>query len=292
VALNMDKVLAQKQSLEERMARGGGSSSIVKWWKPQGGDNRIRVMPGWATEGVFEGQFWREVAQHWNVSEEQRGPVLCPNRTPGLAGECPICEFVDTLRGDRSNVQAQELVREIRAKTTYLLNVVSVSDDTYTAQDVAEFKKVRPDEDAPFTVGGPKVQVYACPPTVFDQILGIIKINELDITDLGKGHDVVISKHGVGLKTRYETQLVVKATSSEVSSVESLTALDSVGYLMDSVKMFELLTGGVGGSFVAALPEVTTVEGCGSDSDVSYLNDNTADAGDALLSQMQVELNS
>lgn len=302
MALDMTKVLSQKQHLEERMARGGGKISAIKWWKPSPGDNRIRVMPGWDVDGSFAGQFWREVAQHWNLSEEQRGPVVCTNRTPGLEGECPVCLFVDELRADKSNVQAQELVREIRAKTTYLLNIVDTSDGVYTAQDVAEFKKARPDEDATFAVGDQKIQVYACPPTVFDQILGIIKINEKDITDFATGHDVVISKHGVGLKTRYETQLILSSTESTVSSIDALPKLDTVGYVMEAGKLLDLLSGGVGGSFATALPETTGTgttgvlttgveTSVGNTTTGGDASGDTADS-DALLAQMQAELNS
>src|SRR5687768_3387414 len=103
--LDWAKLNKQKEELEARMARGGGAGSI-KWWKPVNGVNRIRILPGWTDEGEYAGQFWREVAQHWGVSEDVKGPILCPRETPGLNGSCPICAFVDELKNEKGDAQA------------------------------------------------------------------------------------------------------------------------------------------------------------------------------------------
>lgn len=250
MSLDWNKLNQQKAALEEKLSKGGGTRA--KFWKPQDGLNRIRVMPSWTSEGDFKGQFWREVAQHWNVSEEQRGPVLCPKRTPYLEGDCPICELVEALKRDRGNVAAAETQKEIRAKTAFLLNVVDLDDSEYTASDVAEFKKGRPDADVPFSAGNVKVQVYACPSTVFNQILSTIQVNRIDVTDATEGHDITIKKTGKGLKTRYETNIVIKPSAAP--AVDRLPALDEVGYQMSFEDMTDLLAGGAGAEFVAMLP--------------------------------------
>lgn len=264
----LDKVTAAKQEAEERLSRGGGLRA--QFWKPKNGENVIRIMPPWVNPThdpdydipealqFYDGQFWRQVAQHWNVSEDQKGPLLCPRETPGLDGDCPICEFVDELKADKSDVQAQALVKEIRAKTTYLLNVVDMKDRTYTADDIAEWTKTRPDSDCPFQPGDTKVQLYAAPLTVYDAVLGLITANKRDITRFDTGRNIVLTRHPNKnpIKTRYTVVPEFDATGFELRG--ELPALHQQGFLMDYDKMLDLLHDGVGGDFVTALPEGTT----------------------------------
>lgn len=262
----LDKVQQAKQEVEERLSRGGGMRA--QFWKPKNGENLIRVMPPWTNPThdpelelspdlqFYEDQFWRQVAQHWNVNpEEQRGPILCPKETPGLEGDCPICEFVTELKSDKKNVQAQELAKEIRAKTAYLYNIVDMNDSEYTAEDVAEFKKSRPGDDVPFQPGDTKVQIYAAPATVHDAILGMITGNKRDITRLDTGRAVIIERHPNKdpKKTRYSVTPHFDASEFELKS--ALPALHQQGFTMEYAKMLDLLQDGVGGDYLAALPE-------------------------------------
>lgn len=264
----LDKVNKAKAAAEERLSRGGGPRA--QFWKPKNGDNTVRIMPPWLNPAhdtdyavpekleFYEGQFWRQVAQHWNVSEDQKGPILCPKETPGLEGDCPICEFVAQLKADKSDVQGQALVKEIRAKTTYLLNVVDSTDSVYTADDVAEWTKSRPDNDCPFQPGDSKVKLYAAPLTVYDAILGLITTSGRDITRLDKGRNIVITRHPNKnpIKTRYT--VVPEFDDSGFELRGELPALHQQGFLMDYDKMLDLLQDGVGGNFVQALPEGTS----------------------------------
>lgn len=264
----LDKAQQGKKEAEERLSRGGGFRA--QFWKPKNGKNDIRIMPPWTDpyhedkeldEALqeFEGQFWRQVAQHWNVSEEQRGPILCPKETPGLEGECPICEFVSELKSDKSNVQAQETAKEIRAKTTFIYNIVDMKDPVYTAEDVAEFKKNRPDADCPFEPGDTKVQLYAAPLTVHDAILGMITANQQDVTKLDTGRNIMITRHPHKdpKKTRYE--VTPQFNPSEFDLKGDLPQLHQQGFLMKYDEMLDLLQSGVGGDFIAALPEGSDV---------------------------------
>ena len=278
--LDMNKLQQQKAKLTQELNRGSGQSA--RFWRPSDGDNAIRIMPDWTVEPPFDGQFWREVAQHWGVSPDQKGPILCPLATPYLEGECPICQFVEDLRADKNDVKAQELAKEVRAKKAFLINIVDCNDETYNAKDVAEYKKARPDSDVPFEAGDPKIQVYDCPKTIFDQILNIIMTNDMDITDLEKGNDVVINRQGKGLTTRYTVTPKLKATSSDVSAYAELPQLERVGYNMGFDDMMKLLSEGVGGDFAALLPSGDTPAALGKGDD----SDADADADD-LEEQMR-----
>lgn len=249
MSLDWTKLNAQKSRLDEKLSKGGGTRA--KFWKPDPGKNLIRVMPSWTDKGEFAGQFWREISQHWNVSPEQKGPVICVKQTPGLEGDCPICQFYEALKADKSDPEAQQTAKEIRPKTAYFLNVVDLNDKEYTARDVAEFKQARPSDDVPFEAGDIKVQIYACPSTVFNQILGNIQVNQVDITDAKEGHDITLTKTGSGLTTRYEVQVMMRA--SEAPPVEELPALDEVGYEMSHGEMTQLLASGAGAAFASKL---------------------------------------
>jgi hypothetical protein len=260
MTLDMSKILKTKAALTERMSKASGSNfTKVLFWKPNKGKNTIRIMPpSWAPDSPFAGQFWREVHQHWNVAENQNGPVICPAKTPHSAGgDCPICKFVEELKADKTNVQAQEMVKDIRAKVAYLVNIVDLNDPVYTAKDVAEATKENPDAEVPFNVGDPKIQVYAATTSVFSLILGIIQDNELDITNLKTGNDLFLTKNGEKLTTKYEVSLKVKSSVSDVPEDANFPDLGAVGINLDSEKLMDLLSTGVGGAHVASLPSGT-----------------------------------
>ena len=253
----LDKIREAKKRTEEQLSRGGGGAR-AKFWRPEAGDNKIRIMPTWADDGDFAEQFWREVAQHWQVNEDQRGPILCPRNTPYLEGDCPICEFVDELKKDKTNVEAQKLAKDLRAKRAYLLNVVVLKDPVYTAADVAEFKQANPDRDCPFEPGSPKVQIYACPTSIFDQILGLCSSSGQDMTDIAEGRDLTIKKipNKDVFKTRYEIYPDFEKRDLDCTREElNLPDLSQTGFQMPYEKMLDLLHEGKGGSFIGALPE-------------------------------------
>jgi len=259
--LDWSKVNKQKEELEARLDRGNGGGGI-KWWKPVNGVNRIRILPGWADEGEFAGQFWREVAQHWNVGEDVKGPVLCPRETPGLSGSCPICAFCDELKNEKGDANAQQLRKDLRAKRAFFLNIIDVKNPRYTAEDIAEWKKARPDQDVPFEIGDMKIQTWACQQTIFDQILAVMKTNELDITDLEEGKDLQITKfpNKDPMKTRYEVVLIIKSAAVPLSPEDKLPDLSMIGQEKSYDELKKLLSDGVGGDYAAdrkALPSST-----------------------------------
>lgn len=255
----VERARQTKKKIDEKLSRGGGGGA--RFWRPEAGENKIRIMPSWATEGDFTQQFWREVSQHWNVTEAQKGPILCPKQTPDLAGACPICEFVDELKQDKTDLEKQKLAKDLKAKTAYLLNVVVLQDPEYTVQDVVEYKKANPDRECPFEAGQPKVQIYACPVSLFGQILGLIESSGQDITSLGAdtGRDVTIKKipNKDRFKTRYEVYPSFNASAFESENPVVLPELTQVGFQMDYDKMLDLLSAGRGADFASAIPSGT-----------------------------------
>ena len=254
MALDIEKLKKAQADVAARMSRGGPS---MKYWKPAEGLNRIRILPPWTEEGPDGGTFWREVWQHWNVSEES-GPILCPKKTLGAESpECPICDLVDALRLRKSDVSAQETAKELRAKVAYLMSVIDLSDPIYTAKDLASWKKDRPDSDPPFSVGDAKVQVYASTSTIYEQVASIVINNELDITDLGTGHNILLTKVGNPsnkMLTRYTVQPDLKKTKAPVPEGFVMPDLGKLGRFQSVADMTKALAEGAGGSFKAMLP--------------------------------------
>ncbi len=254
--LNLDRIAKMKAELEKRMSGSSKNSTRVLFWVPKEKENRIRVMPSWTQDenSPYYGIFFREVHQHWNVYESQVAPFICAKNTPGLEDDCPVCNFVDTLRADKTNLDSQELVKKIRSKVAFMLNIVDLKNPTYTKTDVEKFRESRNDDiEVPFKVGDPKIQVYAAGQMVFNAILGFINENKVDITDLEEGHDITITKTGSGLQTKYEVHPKIKPSVSNVTDVSMIPDLEKVGFVVDSDKLRQLLAENHGSSYPALM---------------------------------------
>ncbi len=290
MAIDYEKLKKAKQELESRMNRGGGPS--MKFWKPAPGKNVVRVLPPWTDEGVFANQFYREVHQHWNVAGEDTGPTLCPKKTPEASTDkdCPICDFVEQLRARKNDVEAQELAKELRAKLAYFVSIVDINDPVYSAKDIAEWKKDRPDSECPFEAGDVKIQCYAATSTTFDAILNIVLANEMDITDLSEGYNVVITKQGKGLQTKYTVTPELKKTKApQVTAETKLPDLSKIGKVPSFDDMLKSLGEGPATKFAGLLTAGTgTAQNTG---DSSWVSGDDAAAGD-LASEMRSQLGS
>lgn len=285
MGIDYEKLKKAAQELQTRMNRGSGPS--MKFWKPASGKNVVRILPPWTDEGAFAGQFHREVHQHWNVTEES-GPVLCPKKTPEASTDkdCPICDFVEQLRARKSDVEAQELAKKLRAKIAFLMSIVDVNDAEYTAKDVAEWKKDRPDTDCPFEVGDVKIQCYAATSTIADAIMNLVLANEMDITDLDAGFNLIITKipNKDPLKTRYTVTPELKKTKAPVSASTKLPDLSKIGKVQSYDDMMKLLSEGPASSFAGLL-------GSGSSEPAKGDSSWSADGdGDDLAAEMKSQL--
>lgn len=301
MALDYEKLKKAAQELQARMARGGGPS--MKFWKPANGKNTIRILPPWTDEGPMAGQFFREVHQHWNVAENS-GPVLCPAKTPHASDDksCPICEFTEQLKSRKSDVEAQDLYKKLRAKLAYLMSVVDMGDPIYTAKDISEWKKERPDSDCPFEVGDPKVQCYAATSTIAEQVMNIVVVNEMDITDAEAGYNIVLTKipNKDPFKTRYTVTSELKPTRAPIFGDFKLPDLSKIGKVQSYADMVKLLGEGPAADFAGLLPaegsqeshddsgsQVRTRKGSTKAADTSWAGD---DAGGDLAADMRKNL--
>lgn len=286
MSINIDKLKKAATDLQARMSRGGGGQSM-KFWRPLDGRSSIRILPPWTAEGPHAGSFYREVHQHWNVNPEAPGPILCPKNTPHCDADydCPVCELVDQLRARKNDVSSQEAAKNLRAKAAYLMSVVDLADPTYTAKDVADWKKDRPDSDVPFGVGDVKVQCYAATNTITEQILSSILNSDIDITDLNAGRNVFITKipNKDKMKTRYTVNVDLKPTVFELPEGFVLPDLSKISNVRKYEDVMKLLSDGVGSQFSAALPESTTPS-------EGYVENAEVDGAEDLAASMRKRL--
>lgn len=241
--VDYNRITAMKKELEKKLAGNGPKGPRLQFWIPKPGKNYIRVMPCWTQDptSMHHGVFWREVHQHWNLTKDSKAPVTCSKLTPGIETDCVVCDFVASLRTQKGDVDANELAKTLRAKVAYLINIVDLRDPKYTETDVEKFQEDRPDDECPFVVGDAKVQVYPAGQTVFNQILGFMSENQLNLTDLEKGHDVTLTKLGTGISTKYEVLVLAKVSKAPVSKDVVLPDLANVGFAVDNDKLLQIL---------------------------------------------------
>lgn len=168
----------------------------ARFWRPDNGANRIRVLPGWNGATVP----FVEFRQHFvrNLDGEEKGKFFpCPK----MAGKfCPLCGYVVELK--KCGVEAaEEVANGLRAGRTFLYNVVVRSKEAEG------------------------IQVYSAPFGIHETILTYYTDPEWPMfLDLHRGLDVVVNKTGNGLATKYSLTL------SPNPSLASRTSKDVVGW--------------------------------------------------------------
>ena len=287
MALDLTKVNKTAASVAAILA-GGGNRPHNGFWKPTKPKTQIRIMPEWNPEGEFAGQFWREVHQHWGVNE--KGPITCPNKTPGLEGACPICELVEEMKDDKDPT-VKKAVKDIKAKGAYLLNIQDLTDKFYKEEDVAKWQEANPDKEdgCPFNVGEAKIQFYAAPVTVFNGILSAITDGGNDVTSLTEGNVITIQKMGTGLTTKYTVAPVIKVTAAEVEEGIKLPNLENVGMVLPFEKMQKLLSECNAAQVLTS--GSTPALGSGDEGGDSFLNDSPAESNDDLEAELRTAMN-
>lgn len=174
--------------------RGGGSDALQrvreklshtdigggKYWKPDSGRNVIRILPG---VGDMGDAFWQDVGRHYIPD----GPSFtCLAFTIDEA--CPICEAVDELYRD-SDPNSKALARELNRQKQFWMNVIDRNNESRG------------------------VQIFTPGPMIFGQISGLVMDPDYGaIYDEEEGMDIIITKTGEGMKTRYTVNARPKFT--------------------------------------------------------------------------------
>lgn len=246
MGLNMEAIKARLNKLNE--PRGGGSGSNTSYLKINDGRNVVRVLPPREGSESFE----QEVFVHYGVGKTQNDngkTVTCPT-THGEDKACPICEASKALfklskkKDDRYEKEAKRMGRKKRV----YYNVISRDEDLslYSFKDGKWYKT----EEGKEPVEESPVKVMNSGVGVLKAIFGLIVDPEYgDVTDPTEGLDLIITKSGSGLDTKYEVKSVRKESPIGLDNWE--TALTDLT-VFARTKTYEEITAIVNGEATPA----------------------------------------
>lgn len=206
----------QRADLQEKMGRRERTA------KPQDGRSRWRILPSW--KGLDELDVAHAWGQHFvkDAAGDLKAVHVCLKQTYGK--DCPICDALDDAiatahrAGDE---ETKKLLAESKSSSRYLLNAYEVKKGVL-----------------------PEVVILELPPTVFEMINDLIdqKADEqevedddgeteivpgVDMLDPKKGFDVMITRTGKGLNTKYTVNCVTSPTRVPPELLEKLHDLDA-----------------------------------------------------------------
>lgn len=294
MTIDFDKIRRKRQ---EEKARKTRIFDKIRFYKPAKGENLIRLMPPWTTEGENANQFWREIYQHWNVGaggydEEGGWRYTCPVKTPdGPGGTCEVCDLSKELR-EKGTPAELELAKNLSARRAVLSNIVALKDPVFTQDDLDKWKEGRADSDEPsFRVGDTKVQVYSYGSDIFNDIMACFDDENINIADLDSGHDLVVDKEVLDPTnpkfTKYRTRMKTKPTAFKfVGDITKLLYnLDNVSPFPEAGAMRKALNGES-----ASTPELPAKSVPSLPTSVG-VEDDSMDAVKRLEAEMRAALN-
>lgn len=237
MALDRSKILQARAELDNNKKKFVPFKNI-KRFRPAEGDNRIRILPPWTTQGTNANQFWRIIDIHWNVAPQDWQGLrnfTCPFYTPGAGqGLCLVCRFVQKLRKTK-NPSDLELAKVLGARRTAYMNIVDLKDPVWTEQDRLDWLDAQtpvgadgPERVFPWEINKPKVQVFNTGATMRSQIYPVLlsAAEESDFTDLEKGNDIIIHRAGEGKEgTKYSPRISAVSTPLNIPGAKEIMSL-------------------------------------------------------------------
>ena len=201
MVLDLTKMKEKLQELES----GGKSKSDKVWWRPQEGDQDIRVVP---TE---DGDPFKVYHFHYNLGEGARGGVLCPKRQFGE--NCPICDFASKLWQEGTD-DSKKMAKSLFVRQRFFSPVVVRGEDE---------------------VG---VRVWGYGKTIYETLLGLVLNPDYgDITDVDNGVDFTLTYTLPKTKGAFpQTNLVPKRKSSALAKTKG-----AIKETLESVPVIETL---------------------------------------------------
>jgi len=175
------EMLALIHGAKNKFSRGGG-----KIYKLKEGKTRFRILTTPTTSPIaVAGQFWQECGVNWIKTESNGKPVAVVGNSMIVFGvESAVDKAIEmAIRGAVTDDDIK-LMKEWKAKTTILLNVVIKSGGDASENAVA----------------------LEITPTTFGTIMGMVETYADDsgyILDHKTGFEFTIEKSGRGLETKY-----------------------------------------------------------------------------------------
>lgn len=216
MGLNMDLIRRRKEELDSR-------GEDYNYWRPKEGKNNIRIMP--QKEG--KELFWSEGYVHFSVGPK-KNMVTCLET---FGKPCPICEEVEKLKNSGYK-EDKQLAKDMKQTQRIYMNIIDRDSED--------------DEE--------QIQVMTCGTMILSDILDMICDPDWgNITDYTTGRDIVITRTGKGMQTKYSVlgkpkQTIASETLSEEEIQKKLVDLDSIFIEKSYDELKDLLLGMEGSS--------------------------------------------
>ena len=202
MGINLDKMREKLSSL-----RGEGNSSNDTFWRPEDGEQTIRIVP------TADGDPFKEMWFHYNV---EKGGFLCPKRNYGDG--CPVCEFASQLWREGSasdDAEAKKMAKGLFDRQRFFSPVL-----------------VRGEEDQ-------GVRVWGYGKTAYESLLGLVLNPEYgDITDPESGTDLTLTYGKPAGASFPQTKLTPRRRSSALCD-DAVGGDDRCAELLENIPDFD-----------------------------------------------------
>ena len=200
MAIDLKKMRAKLASLQNR----GGGSSRSSFWRPQDGDQQIRVVP------TADGDPFKDRHFHYNLGSN--AGFLCPKKNYG--DRCPVCDFASALYKEGTE-ESMSMAKSLFPRQRFFSPVF-----------------VRGEEESGIRVWGYGKMAY-------ESLLGLVLNPEYgDITDPETGTDLTMTYGKPAGASFPQTKLVPRRRSTELC--EDMTA-ESCAELLESIPELDTL---------------------------------------------------
>ena len=203
----MSKMRDRKRALD---SRNSGNANGVNFWRPQDGEQVIRIIP------TKDGDPFRDYWFHYNVGTN--AGFLSPKKNFGE--EDPLDRFVRQLFNEGTD-ESRKMAKDLMAKQRFFASVV-----------------VRGEEDR-------GAMVWGFSKTVYETLLNLVLNPEYgDITDPDSGTDLLISYGKPAGQTFPVTKITPRRRSSPLCSdnIDEAYAAQLLDSVPDMTKLFERKT--------------------------------------------------
>lgn len=220
----MAKTLTYKSKMDairKDFADKGGISGDNKTWfkvkEPERGQSakaNIRILPPWGKSA--NGFFYYDSAQHFGVSIGGRNRAISCLEYKDK-GKCPVCIFINRLKGSGDKDQAK-LAERLRKNPRFFVNIID-----------------RDDEDK-------GIQLFGTNKKCIEAVLDASDDSDIgDITDPESGRNLIITRRGTGMLTRYAYRVSTKESSIEYDPKELYQLDKDVDEWMDEATIIKVL---------------------------------------------------
>ena len=165
------------------------------------GKNRIRLLPGW-TKGE-EHVWFHDYGQHFvkDVADQLQAVYICVHAT--FDKPCAVCAALSKAARFAVDDAMADTLSKAKSTRTVLVNALMLDSTEPNTPVILELKR-----------------------GVFAQILDIIEEWGQDILDPASGKEIVITREGKGLNTKYTAQVSPKSYAVPPVSLTQLANLD------------------------------------------------------------------